>query len=89
MQQVTCSKKDNSVEEEGEGGEGVGEEWGQEGGRKLHYYLKVMGLFEQVSCPLAVLDIAEKAVSQADDHDPLCVSPFCALVTIYIATVFC
>lgn len=73
MQQVTRSRRESLVLEEGEEEE---EEWGEGGGRKLHYYLKVMGLFEQVSCPLAVLDIAEKAVRQADDHDPLSVSPF-------------
>lgn len=82
LQQVTRSRRDSSVGEEGEEEEGE-EEWGEGGGRKLHYYLKVMGLFEQVSCPLAVLDIAEKAVRQADDYDPLSVSLLgvCALVT--------
>lgn len=87
MQQVTCSKRDTSTREDREGEEEIEEEWGQGGGRKLHYYLKVMGLFEQVSCPLAVLDIANKAVRQADDHDPLCVSSFeskCALVTMLL-----
>ena len=72
LQRVICSDDGGLGEQEGEGedkGEGVGK-----GGMVLQYYLKVMSLFEKVSCPLAVLDIAEKAVVLVEKSDPLSVS---------------
>lgn len=75
LQQVTRSRRGSSGgEEESEGGEGEEEEEGEGGKRKLRYYLKVMSLFEQVSCPLAVVDIAKTAVRHTNKDDPLSVS---------------
>ena len=54
--------------EDGEGEEK--EQW------KLRYYLRVMGLFERVSCPLAVLRIAVTAVRHVDKDDPISVSSY-------------
>ena len=72
LQQVTRSRRSSSGdEEEGEGDDDV---QGEEKERKLRYYLKVMTLFEQVSCPLSVVSIAETAVTHADKDDPLSVS---------------
>ena len=72
LQQVTGSRKGSSGEEEEEEGDDDVQREGEE--QKLHYYLKVMALFEQVSCPLGVVSIAETAVRHAGRDDLLSVS---------------
>ena len=42
----------------------------------LKYFLKVIGLFEQASCHLAVLKVAETAVMCFDRHDLRSVSSY-------------
>lgn len=64
------------MDEEEEVGTGEGE-GSVEGGMVLQYYLKVMNLFEHATCPLAVLDIAEKAMLLVNSNDPLSVSEMC------------
>jgi nuclear pore complex protein Nup160 len=46
---------------------------GERGERTLRYYLKVITLFEQVSCPIGVVSIAKTAVRHAAKDDPLSV----------------
>ena len=83
---VICSVGDSSeallqqvvrnISGEGEEGEEDNDKQvqGERGERTLRYYLKVITLFEQVSCPIGVVSIAKTAVRHAAKDDPLSVS---------------
>ena len=63
------STVDEGEDEEESAGEGEIEQ-------KLRYYMKVMQLFEQASCPLAVIEIAEVAVRSFAKDDLSSVSEY-------------
>ena len=73
MQQIIRS--DESLVEEND--QEMGRSIGLDKAKLLKYFLKVIGLFEQTSCHLAVLKVAETAVMCFNEHDPCSVSHKC------------